>query len=336
MSKDYRETTLMSAEEILEDSFFCDGHADTFRNLTLAGGDFGLEENGCHLSLPRMVEARQNLQIMAVYTKYEERGPESTVTALRIIENARGQMERLSESCGLVLTRGDLERCRQTVKPYVLLSLEGADPLVGSLEVLQAFFRMGVRAMGFTHNHNSVAAGGCAPPDQERVGLTAYGRELVGAMNKLGMLIDTAHLGRQAFDELMSLSEGPIVNSHSCSRKYVDVERNLDDQQLLDLAASGGLSAVTYVPKFLTSEARAVTSQDVFRHIEHMVEVAGIDHVAIGSDFDGVEQLPTDLGDPRGTPALVECMIGAGWSPTEIAKILGLNWYRVLAKVLPI
>ena len=325
----------MTSLDLVRRSFYCDGHADTFRYLTLHGGRFADEKNGCQLSLPGLEAAHQNLQIMAIYTTYEERGSASTVTALKILQNALAQLDELGERSGLVLTRRDLNRCRQRRQPCVVLSLEGADPLAGTLELLHVFHRLGLRAIGLTHNHNSVAAGGCAPPDKEVLGLTPFGRQLIPAMNSLGMLIDTAHLGRRAFDEVLELSQAPVVNSHSCCRTFVDLERNLDDRQLRDLAASGGLAAVTYVPKFLTQEQRQATSQDVFRHLEHMLEIAGEDHVGLGSDFDGVDQLPVDLGDARATPTLVDRMMESGWGEVTIAKVLGLNWLGVLEKVLP-
>ena len=323
----------MIAQDLVRDSFYCDGHADTFRTLTLEGGRFDVEENGCHLSLPRLLQAHQNLQIMAIYTTYEERGAASTVTALRVIEYALAQIEQ--SGCGLIRNKTDLTHCREQKTPWVLLSLEGADPLMGSLEVLRAFFRSGLRGIGLTHNHNSVAAGGCAPPDGQRTGLTPFGRDLLPEMSRLGMLIDTAHLGQQALDEALALVTGPIINSHSCCRKFVDLERNLDDEQLRAIAATGGLSAVTYVPKFLVAEGEAGVA-DVFRHLEHMVEVAGIDHVGLGSDFDGVDVLPNGLKSPLHTPALVQMMIDAGWNSAQIAQVLGGNWLRVLGHVMPV
>jgi membrane dipeptidase len=147
------------------------------------------------------------------------------------------------------------------------------------------------------------------------------------------MLVDTAHLGRQAFDELMTVATGPVINSHSCCRHLVDLERNVDDQQLKDIARSGGLVAVTFVPKFLASTG-VVSSFDVFRHLEHMVELAGVDHVGIGSDFDGTEALPVDLRGSSDLVHVVEHMLRAGWSEDVIGKILGGNWQRVIRSIL--
>lgn len=326
----------MSPIELLASSFTCDGHADTFRNVALNGSDFvgGLGNN--HLSLDRLQQATQNLQIMAVYVPAEESGHQATVSALRILLEAHRAVERAPQRLGLVLGREDLAACARSSHPWVLLSLEGADPVAGDLHLLEVFYRLGLRALGLTHNHNSCAGGGCAPPDGVRMGLTPFGRELLAEMQRLGILVDTAHLSRQAFDEVLETWRGPVVNSHSCCDQFVNLERNLTDDQLRALAASGGLAAVTFVPRFLRTDCDVVppTSLDVFRHLEHMVEVAGIDHVGLGSDFDGVEHLPTDLREPRDLVHMVGHMQAAGWSEADIRQVIGGNWLRVLEQIL--
>ena len=154
-------------------------------------------------------------------------------------------------------------------------------------------------------------------------------------MSALGILLDTAHLGRRAFDEVLEHYRGPIINSHSCCQAFVPLERNLSDSQMQAVARTGGLVAVTFVPKFLKVSGET-TSEDVFRHLEHMVEQVGIDAVAIGSDFDGVDVLPTDLQDPRGLVHLVSRMLDAGWTEVDVVKVIGGNWLRVMRAVLPV
>ena len=323
----------MRAAQILHSTFVCDGHVDTFRNLVKKGGDFNRGSGGWHCSLPRMRQAGLNLQIAAIYTSFEEVGPTSTAITLEIFEKIHQSVEASAGRLRLVQCRAGLGDLLARGGQGVLIALEGADPLLGRLDLLDAFYRLGLRAIGLTHNHNSPAAGGCgANPVQ---GLTDHGRELLERMSALGIVLDTAHLGRKAFDEALECHRGPIINSHSCCQTFVPGERNLEDSQILALAQSGGLVAVTFVPKFLVTEGPC-TSHDVFRHLEHMVEVAGIDAVAIGSDFDGVEQLPEDLKDPRDLVHLVERMLEAGWSDADAAKVLGGNWLRVLGTVLPV
>jgi membrane dipeptidase len=323
----------MRAAQLVHGTFVCDGHADTFRNLVKRGGDFNLGTGGWDCSLPRMRQAGLNLQIEAVYTSLEEAGPRSTVVALQVFEKIHQTVEASAGRLRRIGSRGDLADLLSRGGQGVLISLEGVDPLLGHLDLLDVFYRLGLRAIGLTHNHNSPAAGGCGADPV--VGVSDFGKELLQRMSALGIVLDTAHLGRLAFDEALEHYRGPVINSHSCCQKFVPGERNLDDAQMRALADSGGLVAVTFVPKFLVREG-VCTSHDVFRHLEHMVEVAGIDAVAIGSDFDGTDQLPEDLRDPRDLVRLVERMLEAGWSDLDVAKVLGGNWLRVLSTVLPV
>ncbi len=326
----------MTPAMIREKHFFCDGHADTLRNLVVRGGDFLKGKGGNHVDMPLLRKAKQNLQVMAVFVPPTETGDQAKSSAFRIAAEAYRLVSKARGELTLVRTRQSLERCNNGVIG-ILLSLEGAGPLLGELHLLEPFYRFGFRAIGLTHNHNTCAAGGCAPETGSPVGLTRFGRRLVGRMEELGMLVDTAHLGRKAFFELMDIVSRPTINSHCCCAEFVDIERNMTDEQLRLLAQTGGLAAVTYVPYFLVGEeGRRVTSRDVFYHLEHMVEVAGIDHVGLGSDFDGVLELPEDMRNPVEVENLITHMIAAGWSEDDIAKVIGGNWYRVLQEVLPV
>lgn len=323
----------MRAAQLLHSSFVCDGHADTFRNLVKRGGDFLAGSGGWHVDFTRMRQGGLNLQIAAVFTSLAEVGEASTVMAMRVFERTLKTVERSQGALRLITSKNDLASLVQSGGHGVLLSLEGADPLLADPELLSLFYRLGLRAIGLTHNHNSPAAGGCGA--QNKVGLTDFGRELLREMSRLGIVLDTAHLGRQAFDEVLEHYRGPIINSHSCCQKFVGGERNLEDDQIRAIARTGGLVAVTFVPKFLTDGPEA-SSHDVFKHLAHMVDLVGIDSVAIGSDFDGVDVLPTDLQEPRDLVNLVNRMLEAGWSDLDVTKVLGSNWLRVLGAVLPV
>lgn len=322
----------MRAAHILHSTFVCDGHVDTFRNLVKKGGDFLQGTGGWHVNLGRMRQSGLNLQIAAIYTSLEEVGPTSALVTLQVLEKILQTVEASRGRLRLITSRPQLGELLASHGQGILISLEGADPLLGDLNLLDTYYRLGLRAIGLTHNHNSPAAGGCGA--NPVLGLTEHGKELLERMSSLGILLDTAHLGRQAFEEALEVYRGPIINSHSCCQKLVPGERNLEDSQMVALAQTGGLVAVTFVPKFLVQQGTC-SSHDVFRHLEHMVEVAGIDAVAIGSDFDGVDQLPSDLQDPRGLVNLVQRMMEAGWKDEDIAKVLGGNWLRVLGAVLP-
>ncbi|MGE0489574.1 MAG: dipeptidase [Vulcanimicrobiota bacterium] len=328
----------MDAQDLIHKHFFCDGHADTLARVAFAGADFvgGRGTDYFNINLEALQQGGVNLQLMAVYIPPEIPRHQGTVTALWITQVGHRVVDELAGEMALVTDRQVLEACVDDGKPHFLMTLEGVSPLLDDLDVLEIFFRFGIRSIGLTHNHNNGAAGGCKPPDGKRYGLTDFGRTLVQRMEELGIMLDMAHLSHQAFYDLMDVVTKPFVNTHCCCRALVDTERNMSDDQLKLLAKSGGVAAITYVPDFLSHEHHSkVTSHDVFRHLEHAANLIGIDHVALGSDFDGVRFLPTDLRSPLETVNIVQRMLDAGWSEEDIAKVLGGNWLRVLRQVLP-
>lgn len=331
---------LVNSHQFLQNNFFCDGHADTFARVAFSGADFidGRGTENFHIDLERMKSSGLNLQLMAVYIPPYYPRHHGTVVALWMAQFVHRVCEALGPGSRLVRTSHDLEEIADGEGHHLLLTLEGVAPLLADLDLLELFWRFGFRSIGLTHNVNNWAAGGCTPDDNSRYGLTAEGKTLVKQALKLGMAVDCAHLSRQGFYDLIHLLDGkPLINTHACCAEFVDIERNLTNDQLVKLADTGGVVGITYVPDFLASNktAHEISSEDVFRHLEHAVELIGIDHVALGSDFDGVRFLPNDLGDPTQVPNLVDRMFGAGWSEEDVAKVVGGNWKRVLAQLLP-
>lgn len=335
-----QELSGVSPQEYLKKHFTCDGHADTFGRVAFAGADFvaGCEADGFNLDYPKMVEASLNLQLMAVYIPPEIARHQGTVTALWIAGFAHQACERLGSACQLILTRADLQQALKDRGCYLMLTLEGVAPLLNDLDVLEMFYRYGFRSLGLTHNANNWAAGGCSPSEPHRFGLTEDGKALVRKALGMGMAIDCAHLSRKGFYDLLALMDGkPLINTHACCAHFVDIERNMTNDQLVKLANTGGVVGITFVPDFLSStkDVAKVSSEDVFAHLQHAVELVGIDHVAIGSDFDGVRYLPCDLKGPGDLWHLVDRMLSAGFSDEDVGKVLGGNWARVLEQLLP-
>lgn len=337
--RDGSEQWPVKAREFLQNHFYCDGHADTFGRIAFAGADFvsGHGTESFHLDLRRMRESGLNLQLMAIYIPPEIARHQGTVTALWMAQFAHRVCDVLGDECSLVTTPEGLDQAAQGKGHHFMLTLEGIAPLLADLDLLELFWRFGFRSVGLTHNANNWAAGGCTPSDDARYGLTDNGRAFVRRALELGIAVDCAHLSRQGFYDLVDIMEGrPLINTHACCTKYVDIERNLTDHQMQKITESGGVMGVTFVPDFLcrAKPVHEVTSEDVFRHLEHAVEVMGIDHVAIGSDYDGVRFLPTDLGDPLQVPVLIQRMFDAGWSDDDVGKVIGGNWHRVLRQCL--
>lgn len=330
----------MTAHEFLHQKFYCDGHADTFARVAFAGADF-VSGRGCesfHIDYGRMKRSGLSLQLMAIYIPPEIARHQGTVTALWMAQFVHRACDQLGPECTLVKTKADLERVATSGGNHLLLTLEGVAPMLADLDVLEMFHRFGFRSLGLTHNANNWAAGGCSPSDGRRYGLTPDGRRLVRKALESGMAIDCAHLSRQGFYDLLDEMDGkPLINTHACCAHFVDIERNLNDDQLKKLAQTGGVVGITFVPDFLSraKPVEMVSSEDVFRHLQHAVELIGIDHVAIGGDFDGVRFLPNDIQSLEEVPTLIAHMMKAGWSSEDMAKVVGGNWRRVLGQLLP-
>jgi membrane dipeptidase len=226
----------------------------------------------------------------------------------------------------------DIRRAKAEGKLAAVLVIENSDALDGSLNILRAFHEVGVRSITLTHNPTSWAAAGNAEAGSGG-GLTMFGRALVREMNRLGMLVDVSHIAERGFYDVLETSEKPVVASHSCCAALCEHPRNLTDQQLRDLAQQAGVVGITFVPSFIDPDWRderwpAVPPIGrVVDHIHHAIDVAGIDHVAIGSDFDGGG---TALKDATDYPWITAALWERGFSEADLRKVLGQNALRVL------
>jgi membrane dipeptidase len=225
-----------------------------------------------------------------------------------------------------------------------VMGMEGGHAIENSLGALRAFFEMGARYMTLTHSANTDwADAGTDEPRHD--GLTEFGREVVREMNRLGMLVDLSHTSPATMNDVLDIAEAPVIFSHSSTRALVDHPRNVPDDVLRRLPANGGVVMVTFVPSFINAEVKAfselpeeqrqgrqeprATLSDVADHIEHVRDVAGIDHVGIGGDFDGITSVPVGLEDVSTYPALFTELSRRGWSEIDLRKLAGDNLLRV-------
>jgi membrane dipeptidase len=185
---------------------------------------------------------------------------------------------------------------------------------------------MGVRYMTLTHNGTLDWADACCD-DARHGGLTSFGQEVVREMNRMGMLVDIAHTSPETMNDVLDVAEAPVIWSHASARALRDHPRNVPDDVLRRLPDNGGVVMVTFVPSFLTDRDEA-TIGDVADHIEHIREVAGVDHVGIGSDFDGIDATPVGLEDVSTFPALFAELSRRGWTEEELRKLAGENVLR--------
>ncbi len=229
-----------------------------------------------------------------------------------------------------------LEPCRQASGVGVFWAFEGAAPLGDELESVWRWGRRGLRTAGLVHAHDNILASSAGYGFQARrtqAGLSELGREVVRRLHATGAIIDVSHASDRAFDDILieARFEGrPVVATHSNSRAMAPHTRNLSDQQLRAIGASGGVVGVNFHAPFLIGSAGSARLEDVVRHIRHIARVAGIDHVGIGSDFEGGIRPPAGLEDVRAFPRLARALRADGFSSSAVQRILAGNARRLL------
>ena len=288
----------------------------------------GVRSNFGHVDLPRLLDAHVNCVFFAIYVESQFKPERALKRALELMEQFYSQVEEYSDKVKLVKSFRELEEGYKESKICAVLSLEGAEPVQDSLLLLRIFKRLGVRCMSLTWNERNMLADGCRE-QRTKGGLTNRGVEYVKEAERLGIILDVSHLNDAGFWDLIELVKKPIIASHSNCRTLCDTPRNLTDEQLKALAEKGGVVGVNFAPNFLT-KSKSATVDDVVRHINHIVEVTGVEHVGLGTDYDGIGSTPIDLEDVSKLPRLTAKLIEHGYSDEEIRKILGENFIRVM------
>ena len=246
-----------------------------------------------------------------------------------------------ADSIALCKSAADLEQNRERGRISAVLTIEDGRQIEGRMERLAVYHRLGVRLLTLTWNYPNCfgypgAPGGGRPTREESErGLTAFGREAVEEMNRLGMLIDVSHLSDGGFFDVARLSRSPFVASHSNCRALCDHPRNLTDEMIRMIALSGGVVGMTQVPAFLVRGAMRGTKEDCLSHLRHLRDVGGIDCVALGSDFDGCgRKARLGLKGPQEYPSFAEYLLKEGFTQDEVEKIFYKNVLRVFRDVL--
>jgi membrane dipeptidase len=237
------------------------------------------------------------------------------------------------QKIGIALTAADADRLYREGKISAFLGIEGGHAIEDSLDTLRDFYSLGVRVMTLTwmYNTNWADASGDTPVHG---GLTEFGAEVVREMNRLGMVVDVSHASDETFYDTLEVSKKPVVASHSCVRALNNHHRNMTDDMLRALAQNGGVIGINFYSEYLAPAGTEVTVGTLVDHIEYAVDVAGIDHVGLGSDFDGVTALPAGLDDVSKLPAITEELLDRGFAEKDIEKILGGNMLRVFRAAL--
>jgi membrane dipeptidase len=296
-----------------------------------------------HTDIARLRRGMVGAQFWSVYVPFRGVAEGAARTQLEQIDIARQVIARYPDVFALALTSGDVRRLFRAGRIASMIGMEGGHVLENSIGALRAYYDLGARYMTLTHSANIDWADSCCALPQLG-GLSEFGKEVVREMNRLGMLVDLSHVSPETMMDALAVTEAPVIFSHSSARAVTEHPRNVPDDVLRRLPQNGGVVMVTFVPSFInaentrwsqlqaeqrrtTPEPRA-TIDDVVRHIEHVRRVAGIDHVGIGSDFDGISSTPIGLEDVSTFPALFAALSRRGWSETELRKLAGENVLR--------
>ncbi len=277
-----------------------------------------------HTDIKRLRDGMVGAQFWSVYVPMEAVEEGAAKVQLEQIDIARRIIRRYPDVFEQAYSISDVNRIFGSGKVASVLGMEGGHAIENSLGALRSFFDLGVRYMTLTHNGHNDWADACCE-DSVHGGLTPFGIEVVGEMNRLGMLVDLSHTSPETMDQVLDAVTAPVIFSHSSARGITEHPRNVPDSE------NGGVVMVTFVPNFISQAPRA-TLDDVVKHIEHVVDVAGIDHVGIGSDFDGIDSTPVGLEDVSTFPALFLELSRRGWTEEQLMKLAGQNILRVWDK----
>jgi membrane dipeptidase len=323
--------------------------------------------------IPRLRAGHVGGQFWSVWIPVDMKGAEAVQTTIEQIDLVKALTARYPRDLEMAYTAADIRRAHKAGKVASLIGVEGGHQINNSLAVLRQYYDLGARYMTLTHTSNTAWADSATDAPMHH-GLTAFGKEVVREMNRLGMLVDLSHVSNDTMRAALEVSEAPVIYSHSSARALVDHPRDVPDDILALVAKNGGVVMVNFYPGFVSEarrrwdaertaeQARESTAMvglyigqpdrakaalaeweashpkpdvdigDVADHFDHIRKVAGVDHVGIGSDFDGIPVAPSGLDGVDKFPALLAELARRGWSDTDLAKVAGENVLRVMAQ----
>ncbi len=358
----------MQHKSLHESIFVLDSHCDTPIRL-LEGADINNKSDQGHFDFVRMKEGGLNAAFFAIYTPNTIDDDTATRRAMQMIARTYDAVEASNGKVAVALDAQDARDNFEAGILSVFLGMENGLPIQDDLSLLRLFYDMGVRYMTLTHTGNNNICDSCATKEKRWNGLSPFGIEVVNEMNRLGMLVDVSHISDESFRDVIKYSTSPVVATHSCCRSIANHPRNLTDQMIKDIAATGGVVQINFYPPFLNSEyakefwplsdvfeeieklwkmnhdlyndayikaknemlaLKRPSYKEVVDHIDHVVKLVGPDYVGIGTDFDGIEVTPEGLEGVDKLPLITEELKVRGYSDDNIKKILGENFLRLL------
>ena len=356
-------------QKIHKDLIVVDGHNDVIITSILPGKDIAKHVKGEHTDIPRLKEGGVDVQVFAVWSDDKKWKTNAFKHANDQIDALEKVVANNTGDIAIAKSVDEIYAIHKSGKIAAVIGIEGGNMIEESLDNLEKLYNRGARYLTLTWNYNLSWATAAAledkKPIKEQVGLNKKGKEIIKKMNKLGMMVDLSHASKKTFYDVMKVSNKPVLVSHSNAAAITPHSRNLDDKQLAVLKKNKGVVGVNFYSGFLDTtynkrvqdlylshfgtvdktvsisrlydklpnelklKANAPLST-VIAHINYLVSKVGIDHVAIGSDYDGIESPPQELEDVSKFPNLTKALLKEGYSTDDISKIMGLNFLRIM------
>jgi membrane dipeptidase len=372
-----RGTFLPEALELHRSSLVIDAHADTPQRFADEGWAFSEALQGGMLSLDSAATGGLGAEFLVAWPEPRQWKGRYAHRTLTLIDSIHEQVRRHADTMALCTSTDEIAAAHVAGKFAALIAIEGGHAIENDLALLRTYYRLGARYMTLTWSNTNEWADSSGDIEYHN-GLTAFGREVVREMNRLGMLVDVSHVSDKTFADVLATSRVPVIASHSSARALTNSPRNLTDEMLRALAANGGVAMVNFYPAFISDawnsawheqaeERRAAhdaleaqySSQGLplpfdasnhldrefaskiprpplsalIDHFDHIAQVAGIDHIGIGSDFDGIPCLPEGIDSAADLPLITAAMMERGYSTSDLKKLLGGNLIRVFRAV---
>ncbi len=327
--------------QLHQDTLIFDAHRDVAYEAPLSERFLANWLLGVDLCLPLLRQGGIDAQVFA-FCVAPAPGLPPTAEVLRELDMVMAVLDERPGEVALATSVADIRRAKGEGRLAILLSLEGAEPIMGELGLLRMFYRLGFRSIGLTWNFRNALADGAREGEQGG-GLSRFGVAAVREMNRLGMMVDIAHLAPAGMRDVLRVSERPVVHSHgTCGALLPPPGRTPDDHMLEAIAANGGVFCVTTVPEALAENRADASLESYLDHVDHAVQVMGVEHVGLGADFDvylshlGLppERWLRGLEEADRWPAVTAGLLARGYSEGDIHLIMGENLLRVYGEVM--
>ncbi len=363
-----------AANRIAQNNIIVDGHIDVPYRVESGWVDVTKATKKGDFDYPRAKAGGLDAPFMSIYVPASlDKSEASTKLANRLIDSVEAIVGRAPNKFALAYTVADVKRNFSENKISLPMGMENGSPVQGSLETLKHFYERGIRYITLAHSQSNHISDSSYDLRRQWKGLSPFGKEMVKEMNNLGIMIDISHVSDAAFYQAIEISTAPVIASHSSLRKFTPgFERNMNDDMIVKLAENGGVIMINFGSGFVSPASRLWSDNmnkqlqalidtfgedsdqvnefslsykaknpypfadlnTVLDHIDHVAELVGIDHIGIGSDYDGVgDSLPTDLKDVASYPKLIDGLLRRGYSESDVQKILNENLLRVWSKV---